>query len=582
MYVALNTLLRDDELPDALDLILRLAECGADAVIIQDMGLLELPLPPLPRIASTQCDNATPEKIAFLEKVGFQRAILARELSLHDIAAIKRAAPGIELECFVHGALCVCRSGQCYLSYASGGRSGNRGRCAQPCRKPYSLVDAGGRVLARRRHLLSLRDLNLSDYLGELIDAGASSLKIEGRLKDAAYVANIVAFYRSRLDEVLQRRGLRRASSGAATAGFLPNPDKTFNRGFTAYFIHGPARGVGAHDTPKMRGEEVGRVASVDREGVLLESAFPLRAGDGVCWFDQAGELRGAVVNAASDRRFVPENRKGISKGTVIFRNFDHAFFTTLRKSRPVRRIAVTMRLSATADRVLVVARDEDGVEGACCVTVQTPPAKQADAAVETIRRQLAKTGGGDFVCQGVEIEPGSARFIPIAKLNALRRAALNNLSLAREAARPRPRALLTPNAAPYPADTLTFEGNVLNRKAEAFYRRHGVHHIEPAAESGLDLRGRRVMTLRYCLRRELGLCAGKESPAPQGKITAAPPLYLIDDAGQRLELRFACDRCEMEVWLEANASADQENRLPDRQCCSFKASRSRPATGTR
>lgn len=276
VYVALNTLLHDDEFPAALRLIAELYDAGVDGLIIQDVGLLECDLPPLPLIASTQMHNNTPEKVAFLEQVGFQRAILARELSLDQIRAIRERAASIELECFAHGAVCVCYSGQCYLSYAIGGRSGNRGQCAQPCRKRYALRDANGRILSQNRHLLSLKDMCRAAALRELLDAGVASFKIEGRLKDLAYVRNIVSYYRQQLDAILdaEPERFRRASSGRSAIDFTPDPSKTFHRGATPYFLYSERDAAASLDTPKSIGEEIGAVAEIGAKYFTLSLPY--------------------------------------------------------------------------------------------------------------------------------------------------------------------------------------------------------------------------------------------------------------------------------------------------------------------
>ncbi len=523
VYVTLNTLLRDDELDAACRTAWQLYEAGADGLIVQDMGLVECALPPLPLIASTQCHNHTPERVAFLERCGFRRVILARELDLEQIRAIRRAAPRIELECFVHGALCVSYSGQCRLSYALGGRSGNRGQCAQPCRKPYRLVDAEGRELASG-HLLSLRDLNLSAHLPELLASGVSSFKIEGRLKDRAYVANVVAHYRQRLDAL----GAPRSSSGATRLDFTPDVNKTFNRGYTAYFLNGRGEVVGSPRTPKMTGELLGTVESVGPDSFVISAG--LRPGDGFCFFDRNGALRGSAVNAVHGRTVVPEKMEGIEPGTAIHRNHDHEFLTRLGRSRPERRIAVQFRLDGST----LMAADEDGNRAE--TRFDAPPAAKPERAMETLRRQLAKTGETEFACAGVKVE-GAAPFLPVAALNALRRETLERLRAERERNRPKPEPGVMANDAPYPERELAWTANVLNRRAEQFYRRHGVVSTEPAAESGLDMRGRQVMTTRYCIREQLGMCGSRA------------PLALIDEQARRLELRFNCAACHMEVW---------------------------------
>ncbi len=540
VYVTLNTLLRDEELASARSLAWQLYEAGIDGLIIQDAGLLEGDLPPLPLIASTQMHNHTPERVAFLESVGFRRAILARELGLDQIRAIRRAAPRIELECFVHGALCVCYSGQCYLSYALGGRSGNRGQCAQPCRKPYTLVDGEGRIIERNRHLLSLRDLNLSDHLPELLAAGVTSFKIEGRLKDRAYVANVVAHYRARLDEALRAAGMHRSSSGIGSPGFTPDPSKTFNRGFTTYFLRGKRAVVGSPETPKMVGEEIGRVEAVGRGEFAIGAAAPLHPGDGLCFFDSGGELRGTVVNAFRGNTVVPDKVDHIEPGTVIHRNHDHEFLTRVARSRPERRIRVKMTLLPAPGGVLLRAEDEDSNRAEAVLPCTIEPAAKPGRARDIILRQLEKTGGTDFVSTGVSFEIEPVPFLPLSAVNALRREVLERLISVREANRPRFEGRIPPSGAPFPDRDLSYLGNVLNRDAEAFYRRHGVERIEPAAESGLDLTGRKVMTTRYCVKLQLGLC-GRSLPEP---------LALIDEQGRRLELQFDCEACEMAVYL--------------------------------
>ncbi len=337
VYATVNTLLFDEEIPQAVRLIEQLYEIGVDGLIVQDMGLLECDLPPLPLIASTQMHNDTPEKAAFLQGVGFQRMILARELSLAQIAAIHKAAPQIELECFIHGALCVCFSGQCTMSYALGGRSANRGQCAQPCRKSYTLLDGQGNSIGGERHWLSIRDLNLTDFLRQLIEAGVCSFKIEGRLKDRAYIANVTAHYRKRLDAILPEMGLRKTSSGTCQFDFEPNPDITFNRGFTTYFLHGGNPRVGSIDTPKMMGERIGRVVAVRDGEIIVDSAITLHPGDGLCFLDKNRRLCGTPLNAVRGRALVPDKGVGIEKGTVLYRNRDHEFLTRLQKSRTQR-----------------------------------------------------------------------------------------------------------------------------------------------------------------------------------------------------------------------------------------------------
>jgi collagenase-like PrtC family protease len=549
VYVTVNTLLYDHELPQAVRLIHRLHDIGVDAAIIQDVGLLEADLPPIALIASTQMHNHTPELVAFLEAVGIRRVILARELSLEQIRTI-RARTSIELESFVHGALCVSYSGQCYLSYAAGGRSGNRGECAQPCRRRYTLVAADDTRVVENRHLLSLRDLNLTDHLEELMDAGVSSFKIEGRLKDRAYVTNVVSWYRQHLDRILARRGWNRTSSGQSSIDFKPNVAKTFNRGFTTHFLHGRLDSPGAIDSPKMVGELLGTVTAVEEQSFLLDARTRLHSGDGLCWFDEHHELRGTVVNSAHARQreigevcVTPQQVAGIRAGLEIYRNHDHAFLRQVERSRPSRRIAVRLRLACSADGFVLYVEDEDGNHAAGMLAAEKVAARKRHQAEAIARRQLGKTGESTFACAGVELAWDQPYFLPVATLNGLRRDTLERLSLARQANRPVMQGQVERNDVAFPEHTLDYRGNALNQKAVEFYRRHGVKEIAPAAESGLDMAGKVVMRTRYCIQHLLGLC---DHGRRVGKLPE--PLYLVDADGHRYGLRFDCAACEMEV----------------------------------
>ncbi|HYG99748.1 MAG TPA: U32 family peptidase [Terriglobales bacterium] len=538
VYVTLNTLLRDDEVPEAVDLAWRLHALGIDGLIIQDMGLLECDLPPLPLIASTQTHNYTADRVAFLEKVGFCRAILARELSLAEIKAIRSAAPKIELECFVHGALCVCYSGQCYLSYAIGGRSGNRGECAQPCRKRYDLVDAEGKTLVQGRHLLSVRDLNLSEHLGELLDAGVTSFKVEGRLKDARFVSNVVAHYSARLDEL----GVNRVSSGRSRIEFAPDVTKTFNRGFTTYFFQGRCGSIGSHFTPKMVGEHLGRVRALRGNAFALDSSSVVHPGDGLCFFGADGELTGTLVNSIENGFITPAKVEGLCAGADVYRNHDHQFMAQIDQSRNARRIEVGFTVRSNAE---IETRDEDG-NAATIFLGEAQPANNRDAAAATLQRQLRKTGDTEFAATRVEVEADPVPFVPVSAINGARRELLEQLRRVRSVNRPRLPAWKKTCGAVFPQQRLGYSGNVLNDDAAAFYRRHGVTDIEPAAESGLDMRGRVVMTTRYCLKFELGVC-----PKQNAGQRHSEPLTLADGQGTRLRLRFDCVRCEMQVLFE-------------------------------
>lgn len=541
VYIALNTLLYDDELPAAEKLIHELYQIGIDGLIIQDLGLLELDLPPIPLIASTQMNNATPEKVRFLEQVGFSRVILARELSLDQIREIRKDT-SIELEAFIHGALCVSVSGQCWMSYALGGRSGNRGQCAQPCRRRYTLKDAGGRTLAQDRYLLSLKDLCLADRLADLIDAGVTSFKIEGRLKDLPYVVNTVAFYRQKLDEILRQKGLSKSSSGTVRHDFEPNPHKTFTRGFTEFNITGRCEQIGSVDTPKSLGEFIGAVKTRDKSSFTLDTTGDLHNADGICFFDAQNNLTGTVINRVDGPRIVPQKMDNIQPGTKIYRNYDHEFIRRLSKCPAQRNIPVTLTLRDTPAGILLHARDTDGIEAAYELAAEKQPAQKPDQARLAIQTQLAKLGKTVFECAEVKIETSDVWFFPLSVLNQLKRGLIDALLAAREQHRPRLPIAPRDNGAPYPQKHLTYTHNVLNEKDRAFYRRHGVETIEPAAESGLDLRGQLVMTTRYCLRNELGLCT------PKSPNHSADPLLLVDEDGHEFAIEFHCGQCGMKI----------------------------------
>ena len=544
VYVALNTLLYDEELAEAEKIIRHLYDIGADGVIVQDAGLLESDLPAMGLIASTQMNNDSVGKVKFLEEVGFSRAILARELTLTQIREIRKHT-SIELECFIHGALCVGASGQCYMSYSIGGRSGNRGVCAQPCRRIYTLKDKSGVIVAKDRYLLSLKDLNLSGYLEELIDAGVCAFKIEGRLKDASYVANTVGFYRQKLDAILDKKGLRKSSSGRSHLNFTPDLNKTFNRGYTDYGIAAKCERMGSMDTPKSVGEFAGVVSRADRDGFVLDGKIELHNGDGICFFDTQNNLGGTVVNGVEGRKIRPQKMEGIRAGMKIYRNYDHEFNKLLEKNPAQRKIPIWLTLCDTAEGVSLTAKDEDDNEVVVEIKIKKQPAQKKDATMETIQAQLKKLGGTIFECAEVRVEMTEVYFFAVSALNELRRTVVGKLLEVREKNRPKKQGGVIRNVVPYPEKRLSYRGNVLNAKARVFYLRHGVETIDPAAETGLDLTGGVAMTTKYCLRRELGLCDGTGHQAEA--------MILEDEDGRQFEVKFRCGVCGMEIYQRAN-----------------------------
>jgi len=538
VYVAFNTILKDQELEEAFSLIKSLAAIGCDGLIIQDVGLLELPLPPIPIIASTQMHNDSLEKVAFLEKIGFSRVILPREMTLAEIKNI-RSKTSVSLECFIHGALCVSYSGQCYLSYAIGGRSANRGACAQPCRQLYSLVDKNNNVLMKNKHLLSLKDLNRSISLEELIDAGIDSFKIEGRLKDISYVKNTVGFYRRSLDKILSGSKETKSSSGQTTLSFVPNPNKTFNRSFTDFGLDGRSTPLASHKTPKSLGEKIGLVEKIGKDHFTLSSDHDLRNGDGICFFDKYDNLRGCVINNVKDARVYPDKMDAIVPKSLIYRNHDHEFIKTLSaKDSCIRKIKVSLTLHETENGFSLEACDEDGHIGTSSMVASKEVAQKKELAEGNIIKQLSKVNDTIFALSSVKHTLREIYFFNVSALNELRRNAIERLLEERERQRPKSQGHILINDLAYPLPAIDYRGNCLNQKAVSFYTRHGVKITEMAMESGLSRQGRRLMHSKYCIKRELDLCKKVNTP-----------LFLVDETGKKYPLMFDCASCHMSVF---------------------------------
>ncbi|HEX8987623.1 MAG TPA: U32 family peptidase [Rhodocyclaceae bacterium] len=543
VLVALNTILRDDELETARRIAWQVFEAGADALIVQDMGLLELDLPPIQLHASTQTDNRTVEKVRFLEQVGFSQVVLARELTLAEIRQIADQTK-VTLEFFVHGALCVSYSGQCTISHAYTGRSANRGECAQMCRLPYTLADAGGQVVARERHLLSLKDNDQSANLGALIEAGIRSFKIEGRLKDLSYVKNVTAWYRRQIDQILEASpAFRASSSGRCTFAFEPQPDKTFNRGATDYFVNGRQADIAAFDTPKFAGEPVGEVTAMGPNWIEVSGGTQFNNGDGLSFLDDHQDLAGLRINRADGRRlFVTAVPAGLARGTRLFRNRDQEFERLLEKNSAERRIGVHLRLTEAPDGFVLRVADEDGVAIAAALVQPKEPAQNAERALTTLRENLAKLGNTIYEPLAVELDLSQAWFIPAAAINALRRDAVTLLDAARAKAYQRPpRAVPVEPPAPYPEHELTYLGNVFNRKAREFYEKHGVRVIADAFETGRETGTVSLMITKHCLRYSFDLCP------KQHKGIKPEPMTLMQGK-EKLTLRFDCKQCVMHV----------------------------------
>ena len=540
VHLTLNTLVTDRELPALAETARRASEYGVDAILVQDWGVYETlraVIPDVPLHASTQMALHTLSGVEEAARLGMTRAVLARELSGEEIREIAERAP-IEIETFAHGALCMCYSGMCEMSAVIGGRSGNRGACSQPCRLTYDLTDGSGRTYLAGKHLLSVRDLNLSAHVGELLDAGVRSLKIEGRLKDINYIRNTVAYYRRAVDDALAvRPHLRRASAGESVADFTPDTVKSFTRGESEYFFAGKRAGVASFDTPKAVGEYAGRVTRVERTRFRLDRAHTLAAGDGICFLTPRG-LVGTNVNAADGDCVTPNRMEGIAPGCEVYRNYDHRFNQLLERSRTRRVIPAAVVVTESAEGVTFRYTDCEGVAAVAERRVALEPANNAEANAAALRTQAMKSGDTIFAVRSAEVQ-GAEWFVPASLASQLRREGLAALLQAR-LARGVEHRILPEGAAEYPSETLSAEENVTNRLAEAFYRDHGVRQIERGLDLAATTAGRRVMRSAYCIRREIGECL-KERPRLKGDLW-------LERGANRYRLEFDCVRCEMSL----------------------------------
>lgn len=543
IYVALNTILREDELQEAEQLIWQLYQVGADALIVQDMGITRLNLPPIPLHASTQTDNRTLEKVKFLEAAGFTQVVLARELSLNEIRQISEQTT-VPLEVFVHGALCVSYSGQCYLSAALSGRSANRGECAQYCRLPYSMVDANGTEIVHDKHLLSLKDMNRSEQLEALLDAGVSSLKIEGRLKDVTYVKNITAYYRKKLDTILSRRSeYSRASAGKSTYDFEPVAEKSFNRGFTPFFLHERTNDITAFNTPKSLGEPVGTVKELKGNSFTVAGVKQLNNGDGLVFFNNRGELEGFRVNRVEANRVFPLDMPDIKPKTPLFRNFDQVFEKQLAKPSAERKFSVKIEFLDNAFGFTLVMEDETGARVMLTEPFTKELARRDQA--DNIRTQLSKLGNTPFEASEVVVQMSENWFVPSSLLADMRRKAVEKLQADRAIRyrRELARKVEPAKEIPFPERQLTYLGNVSNSRATAFYKAHGVESVAEAFELKPE-KDVPLMFTKHCLRYSMGWCPTYQKQKSPYK----EPYYLLYK-DTRLRLQFDCKRCQMLVY---------------------------------
>ena len=533
VFATVNTLLFDNEIDDAVAMLHQLYNAGIDAAIIQDLGLLECDLPPIELHASTQTHNVSLERIQFLEKVGFSRIILARETSLHQMEEIRQHTHA-DLEAFVQGALCVSYSGQCYMSQYLNGRSGNRGCCSQPCRSAYDLYNQQGECLRHDQHLLSLKDFSAAQHLQQMIEAGITSFKIEGRLKDLGYVKNVTAYYRRLLDSIIEGTEHTAASSGHCEFHFVPDLEKTFNRGFTDYFLV-QRQHMATLSTQKSIGKHIGTIRRIERNSITIDSREPL-------------------TNRVEGNTVYPNHMPATAQaGTPLWRNNDHAFERLLQGDSGSRKIDIQMELSDTDDGLRLQLTDSDGCKAFATIECLKERAKNPEKALEQTHRQLTKLGDTIFRATNINITCPQPYFLPASTLNELRRQAVAQLETTRMAQHLAQRgsspthAQRRQNTTPYYESTVDYRANIINEPCRQFYLRHGATPTEQGVEKTLDYNGKALMTTKYCLRYELGCCLKVdrrrwkvENPeAYQG------PLYL-QNGGNRFALTFDCSNCQM------------------------------------
>ena len=521
VHVTINTILDDNEIKEAQKLIYKLYDIGVDAIIVQDMGLLELDLPPIALHASTQCNNRTMEKVKFLADTGFSRVILARELSKEQIKQICKNI-NAEIETFIHGALCVSYSGQCYLSQYIGGRSANRGECAQPCRKKYSLIDEKGNYLVQNKHLLCLKDFNASAQIQDLIDYGVCSFKIEGRLKDKNYIKNVVGAYRKLIDKYAVK-----TSSGKVFFDFEPDVNKAFNRGFTTYFLNGRENCFN-FDTPKFIGEKIGKVKEIGKNYLKIDGKISVQ--DGLCFFEN-GDIKGFLVNKVENDKVYPNKMPLIKVGTLLYRNIDFEFNKTLENSKTVRKIGVAFFFED--NKLCAVDEDNNKVE---LMVGDFEEAKNSDKSTQTIVEQLQKTGESDFYVTDIKLNFSKVPFFPISKINEFRRIILEKLMNERLKNYKRPEASII-KSIPYFEKEINYRGNVHNSFAKAFYEKRGAKVAEASFEKQ-KAQNAELMRTKHCIKYALGRCKSKEK------------LFLEDEFGKKYPLEFDCKNCEMVIKM--------------------------------
>lgn len=541
VYVTVNTILYDEELQDTERLLWQLYKVGVDAFIVQDLALLGMNLPPVPLHASTQMDNRTPEQVKWLVDMGYSQVVLARECSLEDIRRIHQAVPHVLLEAFVHGALCVSYSGRCQASQYCFSRSANRGQCAQFCRLPFDLVDASGKVLLKEKYLLSLRDMNRTASVEEMMDAGITSFKIEGRLKDVAYVKNVTAWYRKRIDSILRRRAeYSRASLGTVEYAFQPDPERSFSRGFTDYFLHDRREKMASFHTPKSMGQFVGIVKDVRPGCIVVSGIVPFANGDGLCYLDAQGKLRGFRVNRAEVNHLYPAEPIQIPLKTSLYRSFDQEWERMMTRPTAVRTLGVEWTLADVDEGFCLALKREDGVEVKQVFPWEHQPAKSDQT--ELIVQQLSKLGDTHYRATSVDVRLSQPWFVPRSQWAVWRRRLVEGMD-AEEPAR-----IVQPTAIRVTAPAEGVKAfNVSNRLSAQAYEAAGLRDWKPAVEMQTQTQAATLMECRYCLRYEAGLCPKQQHAAQDYQL----PLYLKSQDGRTFPLRFDCARCMMYVTAD-------------------------------
>lgn len=549
VFVVINTILYDNELETCRKMIWELYDIGVDALIVQDMAIMEMDLPPIVLHASTQANNRDPQKIKFLKDAGMKRVVLARELNLHQIKEISEASD-VELEFFVTGALCVSFSGNCYMSVANGERSANRGSCAQNCRLPYNLIDGNGETLIKNSHLLSIKDFDVSDQIPNLIEAGICSFKIEGRLKDIVYVKNNVSYLRQKLDNFLEKDKsgkYAKASSGKCTYTFDAGLSKSFNRGFTDYFVNERHQAIGSWESQKSKGQYIGKLIRTTGNAYEIENGELLNNGDGLCFINQNNEADGIYVNKVENGLAYPNVLKEIKPETFIYRNNDAAFIKIVeREDSAVRKISTTLVLQENENGFELIATDEDGNVSTVSLVHPKEKTKNDESIEENFKINLAKTGFTPYSADEIVIHFSENWFLPISKINEMRRTVYEQLSEIRLANYKRHEHQMVKTSHPYPEEKLDFMYNVSNKLARKFYERHGVTEIEKAFELQWDPGKSRVMTTKYCIKYELERCPKYHRENMDQKLKE--PLVL-KQGELEYKLKFNCKPCEMEIW---------------------------------